>query len=248
MGCVLMTTLVHDADAKLAQWGYTYASFEECVAAYQRNHAPHLDDLCRAVHSRPLRVDGDIGPATAHLMNTRFCNVPDVMPNATVEQANWPTACRNDITVSWGFDQLPGLTEAETDLIFERMKEKFESRFEMTIKLQKDDYPKTRIYMAVKALPGPTLAWSYLATSNCADRLKQAIDNTIRWSFKLADGTVPHEDGHAFGMVHTPQDPKSLMYPSMNGQTDLNKTDIEQMIRLGYKRRTSSPDTGWGMW
>jgi len=243
-----MNTLVHNVDAKLAKWGYYHQYQNVRVAAYQENHAPYLDKLCHDIHGRALRVDGDIGPATAHVMNTRFCDVADVMPNATVEQANWPTACRNDITVSWGFDAAPGLTETETIGLWGAVKEEYERLFEMGITLKKGDYPDTRVYAALKALPGPTLAWSYLATSSCADRLQQAYDNTIRWSVKLATGTWKHECGHAFGMRHTPNDPKSLMYPSMNGQTGLNDTDIEQMIRLGYKRRTSSPDTGWGMW
>jgi len=243
-----MNTLVHDVDAKLAQWGYTYASFGECVAAFQRNHAPHLDDLCHRIHGRDLNIDGIIGPATAFVMNTRFCDAPDVMPDATVEEANWPTACRNDITVSWDFSEAPGLTEVETTAIWESVKEEYERLFEMGIVLEKVKFPKTRIYAMLGQLFGPTLAWSYLATSDCDDRLKQMYDNTIRWSVKLATGTWKHECGHAFGMRHTPNDPKSLMYPSMNGQTGLNDTDIEQMIRLGYKRRTSPPDTGWGMW
>ncbi len=244
-----MSGLVPDADVKLAKWGYDAdgRSLLEMGALFQENHKPHLEDLCHGIHGRALKIDGDIGPATAHVMNTRFCSCPDTMPNAAAEEANWPTSCRDDLRFSWNFDRMPGLTEAETDGMWQGTKDEYERLFEIGIRLAKDEYPNTELYASLKQLFGPTLAWSELARNRCGIRLEEAYDNTIQWSVKLAEGTNKHEVGHFFGMMHTPNDPRSLMYPSMNGQTGLNATDIAQMIRLGYKRRTSPPDTGWGM-
>ena len=244
-------TLVHDAQGKLLKWGYLPVddtlTTEEACALYQANHAAVLHDDCVKIHGRGLHVDGDIGPATAAVMNTRFCNCPDIMPGAVVAEANWPKPCRDNITIGWNFDAAPGLTAEETSAVWGSVKEEYERLFEMGVILAKGDYPQTRIYAALKALPGSTLAWSYLAQNNCSARLQQAYYSTIRWSFNLATGTWKHECGHAFGMNHTPGDRNSLMYPSMNGQTELNGTDIAQMIRLGYARRTTPQDPGWGM-
>ena len=242
-----MNTLVHDVEAKLTKWGYGDRPLDEAILLYQVNHAAQLQDLCRAIHRRNAIPDGDLGPATALLMNTRFCDCSDIRPGAAVAEANWPTACRNDITISWNFVRLPGLSEIETTKIWQEVKEEYERLFEMGIILRPEHYPDTQIHAGLKALPGPTLAWSYLATSNCGDRLQQAYDDTIKWSFALGLGTVGHEIGHAFGLEHTPNDPDSLMYPSMRGQTTLNKTDIKQMVQKGYVRRTEPLDPTWGM-
>ena len=242
-----MNTLVADIKAKLEKWGYGGRPLEESIALYQANHSPAMQDLCATYHGRSMLVDGDVGPATAQLMNTRFCDCLDIMPGAAIQEANWPTACRGDITVSWNWDSIPGLTPEEVSRVWPGVKDEYEKYFELAIVLNKSDYPRTRIYAAMKALPGSTLAWSYLATGSCASRLEQAYDSTIRWSWNLAIGTWRHEVGHALGMNHTPGDEESIMFPSMRGQTVLNSTDIAQMVRLGYKRRTTPVDPDWGM-
>jgi len=214
------------------------------------------DDLSSQYHGRLVArtkagadIGGDVGPATAQLLNGRYCDVPDVMLNAAIAEVNWPESCRNDITLSWNFKNAPGLTEAEQNAVWKSVKDEYERLFQMQFVLRAaDGYGSSRINAKLLSLPGSVLAWSYLATSNCADRLQQAYDNTIRWSLNLAIGTWKHEVGHAMGMQHTPSDPRSLMNPSMNGQTGLNATDIAQMLRIGYKRRTSPPpEDDWSM-
>jgi len=67
--------------------------------------------------------------------------------------------------------------------------------------------------------------------------------------FSRLRGTwTAHEIDHELGTNHAPNDPQPLMYPFMNGQAGLNETDITQMLRIGYKRRTSPPPADdWSM-
>lgn len=41
---------------------------------------------------------------------------------------------------------------------------------------------ETRIWARLKALPGGTLAWSFLSNGSCSQRAEQAYDNTVTWS------------------------------------------------------------------
>jgi len=213
------------------------------LATYQRFHSAPLDDLCQRIHGRKLRANGEIGPATLVVMNERTCDVPDRLPaqDGSTDYARWPDSCKDNITISWNFDKEPGLTEEQTQQVWESVPKEFNRLFQMKVELRKDQYPATRIAAISKSLPGSTLAWSYLADDNCASNLRQAYDNTTTWSVQLATGTRKHECGHAFGLNHTPNDPDSLMYPSMRGQTKLNKTDVAQMLRIGYKLREDAP-------
>ena len=222
----------------LQEWGYLDKAKgieQDAVVLFQENYINILNPLCNHIHGRQCISDGQIGPATALLINTRFCNVTDFANNE--EEARWPDDCVNEINVSWNFDQMPGLTKEQT-LEAWRSLSQYEQLFNMKIPLQPNLYPNTRIYSALRPLPGSTLAWSNLATNSCAFRAQQAYDSSISWSLKMAIGTIRHEVGHALGMNHTPNDQNSIMFPSMRGQTELNETDINQMIRLGYKKRT----------
>ena len=255
MGAELVGGMIELVD-RLTRWGYLRSgvALADAIRWYQENHAPALDELATVYHGRyavrarsAADLDGDIGPATAQVMNSRYCDTPDILPGSAIEEANWPTSCRQEITVSWNFKAAPGLTEAETTAVWQAVKEEYERLFDLTMILRgADGYGTSRINAQLLALPGSTLAWSYLANNNCGARLQQSYDTTIRWSMGLAIGTWKHEIGHALGMNHTPNDRNSLMYPSMNGQSGLNQTDIAQMQRLGYARRTKPPDPDWG--
>lgn len=132
---------------------------------------------------------------------------------------------------------MPGATEKETDETWESLYT-YNELFNMEIILKNEDYPNTRIYAALKRLPGSTLAWSFLANNNCSFKAQQAYDSLVSWASKILRwGTVRHEVGHALGLIHTPNDPESVMYPQMRGQWELNETDIQQMLGLGYRRR-----------
>lgn len=226
-------------ELRLADWGYLEraADLPSAVALWQSTYQVELDQHSFELHHREGHPDGEIGPASARIFNGRFCNVPDFRG---AEEARWPDTCAGDITVSWNFEQLPGASAADTREAWDWCVNMYNRLFEVQQKIDRAKFPNTRIWATLKPLPGGTLAWSFLPTGNCAFRCEQAYDSTQNWSSQvLRRGTVSHEVGHAMGMEHTPNDPRSLMYPSMNGQSELNQTDINQMLRLGYKRRTT---------
>ena len=226
---------------KMEAWGYRAKAgglLADAVCLYQSRYKAELDDRCLQLYGEPSKADGVIGPATAAVINSRFCMVPDF---ANREEARWPDSCSKDITVSWNFDNMPGASKAETDAAWESLST-YTELFNLRIVLAKGRYPQTRIHASLKRLPGSTLAWSFLPNNNCSSRLEQAYDSTVSWSKEsLRVGTIRHEVGHALGMNHTPSDRNSVMYPSMNGQFELNETDIRNMLGLGYKRRTGPP-------
>ena len=91
-----------------------------------------------------------------------------VMEHAGLQEANWPTACRMEITVAYKIDQLPrdlwqrslaralGLWEAAIGV-----------RFKVLAAFTK----QARIWITDGPLPGGTLAWSFLATNDCDGNL-----------------------------------------------------------------------------
>jgi len=223
---------------RMEDWGYRDRAgglLEDAITIYQSVYSVEIDAHCRQIHGQPLNVDGKIGPATARVINGRFCNVSDF---EATEEARWPDECVNLITVAWNFDALPGATKEETVEAWDFLAQ-YERLFEMRCPRRPDLYGSARVNAKLQRLPGPTLANSNLANNSCGYRVSQNYDSTISWkSKKLRDGVIGHEFGHAVGMRHTPQDRNSLLYPSANGQVLLNDTDIAQLIRLGYKRRT----------
>jgi len=234
---------------KLNRWGYKANTLQESIALYQANHAANLNELTQIYHGRAAVIDGDLGLATAQLVNTRFCDVPDIMPGAqaAVSEANWPDSCRQDISVAYNFTSMPGLSQQQTRDVWLAALKMWNDRIDLLLHLVQT-YGLARINAKLEAMLGSILAWSYLAQNNCSAKLQQAYNRSTVWTIKLAPPTIGHEVGHALGLDHTPGDPNSLMYPSMRGQQLPNETDLRQMVTKGYKRRTSPPpDDDWSM-
>lgn len=232
-----------EAAENLVTWGYldrVDGDFEKALASYQHAYRAEIGLLSLHFHRREAVADGQLGPATSSAMLARFCDVPD---GPLVEGARWPDQCKDNITVSWNFERLPGASRDETRAAWDSLVQ-YESLFLLNFDFVPDQYPGTRIHASLKPLPGGTLAWSFLPNGRCSFRAEQAYDSTVQWtSERLRVGTIRHEVGHALGMQHSPQDPNAVMYPSMRGQFELNNTDIGQMLLLGYRRR-SNPNGG----
>ncbi len=59
----------------------TTAAVERAIASYQDFMVENLDPLALLHHSRPLRCDGYVGPATRQLMEQDRCGCPDYGPD-----------------------------------------------------------------------------------------------------------------------------------------------------------------------
>lgn len=222
------------------------------VHSYQKFFKADLDQLTmRAVefggHRRESIPDGDVGPSTVDLLKLPRCGVADFLPaTESPLEANWPTACRNEITTSYApnMAQQIGVPVATLEALWKEADANWEREFELQMPLRLGDYPNTRIFAFAANLQGSVLADQYLATGNCGFRSQGRVD--VRdWTSQLLVTTLSHEHGHALGLNHL-NNSLALMYPSIHAASLARRgapheSDIAAMVALGYRRRTSPP-------
>lgn len=207
---------------------------KEAAKSYQEFFSHDLNSLCKQIHNRLCNPDGDIGPATEKLMSIPRCGMPDF---ANHEEARWPDQCKDKLTISYFFDVINADLSARC---WAHMIKSWSDAIEMGFELKPQFSQNTHIWATDGALPGSTLAWSMFAQGTCSQRAEQRYDTTQRWDFNLLAGTMVHEVGHALGMGHL-NTRSAIMYPSIVGHIVPQKPDLDYMVRLGYKRRTSPP-------
>lgn len=206
------------------------------VASFQEFFQEELDDRAKVFHGRSIKVDNEWGPVTAGLAVTpRACGCPDRLVS---EPARWPDACAGEITTNYRMS-LTGVSDEEIEARWLAMLKSWNDLLEINLVL--DRRPNPRIFATGGPLPGSTLAWSHLATNDCAARLEQRYDTTQRWNGQLLQAVAAHEVGHALGSGHL-GDRSALMYPYVNASNYTPKpADVKAMLRLGYKERTTPP-------
>lgn len=204
----------------------------EAAQSYQTYFVEILDSLTQQIHGRDPVLDGEIGPATSKLLEMPRCGVPEFGNRA---EANWPTDCRNEITVSYDFDSINATVASAA---WPQALKAWVDRIELMFDLKTQFSQSTRIWATDGPLPGSTLAWSMLATSSCNARLEQRYDTTINWSVTYLSSTIVHEVGHALGLNHI-NNRNAIMYPSISNITVPGEPDVAAMVQLGYKRRTT---------
>lgn len=210
----------------------------QAIRSYQEYFADVLDPVARLHHQRQLVTDGDVGPATEWLISRKRCGCPDFLA-AGAEEANWPDACRHEITVSYDFDQI-NLDAPTTRQAWQLALASWEAVIAIKFAIQSAFNQTSRIWATDGPLPGSTLAWSELARSSCTARLEQRYDTLVTWNLKFLQSTICHEVGHALGLNHL-RTRQSIMYPSITDVVVPQEPDIQAMVQLGYARQTIPP-------
>ncbi|QDV86942.1 matrixin family metalloprotease [Planctomycetes bacterium TBK1r] len=227
----------------------TSKEFATAVRSYQDFLRPTLDELTLQEHGRLAVADGDIGPATERLFAMPRCGFPDFeVPGAAMsakQEANWPTACRRNIKFGLAFDKAPGMTSDDTLKAFIGAINNWNYALSDLTAVVQRGRTGAHIWAGLGRLGGSTLAWSYLAQSNCRAVLEQRYDNDRTWSLNFLSTVASHEIGHALGLPHN-RDGSALMYPSIHSKSlgrrgYPNNTDLGQARGLGYSLSGSAP-------
>lgn len=195
----------------------TDQELENAVKKFQENYGAVYIEAGEIINGRSAVVDGKVGPITNKLLGLdRTCGVPDIRRAADgteIAEARWPNDCSQELTFSYEFSKAPGLTVEET---------------------------RHGIGMALAewnvAFSSPQNGQWYEEYLAEVRRVLTNVPTQRLSSYLLWVGTVKHEVGHALGLDHTPNDPNSVMYPSMRGQWLLNATDLSNLSRVGYKK------------
>lgn len=154
-----------------------------------------------------LRDDGIIGPVTSSLLCEPRCGVPDF---AGPETAQWPRSCMT-VPVSYDFDRINSVIAEQA---WKLATDKWTEVCGVVLELVDDN---GKIWATDGPLPGPTLAWSFLANDSCNARLEQRYDTTISYTVEFLLKIIFHELGHALGLGHT-NNRADIMFPSIGSQ------------------------------
>ena len=221
-----MTDIPEVSRNRLLELGYlvtTYSSSSEWELAYkaavdrfQRNHGQLFTGAVEGHHGRAATFDGTWGDVSEKLLHMpRDCSCPDIARYANgteIAEARWPPSCALELQFSANFIDrgMPGLTSAETRNCILVSLAQLNTMFDLE--------------------PDGTIQEVVLREFV---RLGGDLDVDI---YVLAVGTITHEIMHAMGGNHTPNDPDSVLYPSMRGQYILNHTDVRTFEKLDYSK------------
>src|SRR3990167_879218 len=192
--------------------------------------------------NRHANVDGDVGPNTIEVLTLPRCGVPDYRHPNAVQEANWPTQCRNEITTSYSMT-LKGLTAEQISVgrlvAIKNINEALEVKLTLNIEL----YPNTLLWTVPEPMQGGILAYHYFPPNNCSGRAKGAFNSNVTWSESLYPATDTHEMLHGIGCNHVNNN-QATMYPSITPTSQarkgaLHSSDIAEAEKNGYKKRTT---------
>jgi hypothetical protein len=175
-------------------------------------------------------------------IHSRHCMVPD---NLGMEEANWPTTCRQDLGLYWdwaGFRaSTVGFSEQEAKDIVDEALNHWNSKVGLRL-YRSTDFPSAVCSVKWVGLGGSTLAWSNFPDNSCEDDKRQRYDANRRWSKHQLYQTIIHECGHLVGLPH--RRGNFVMNPtiitSLNGLTD---RDVRDAMALGYGDPFDLPPT-----
>jgi len=173
-------------------------------------------------------------------IHSRQCMVPD---NLGMEEANWPTTCRQDLGMFWdwgGFRaNTVGFSEQRAKEIVDEALDHWNSKVGLRL-YRSTDFATAVCSVKWVGLGGSTLAWSNFPDNSCEDNKRQRYDNNRRWSEHQFYQTIIHECGHLVGLSH--RRGNFVMNPtiitSLDGLTD---RDVRDALDLGYDEPITVP-------
>lgn len=180
-----------------------------------------------------LKPDGVVGPITSTIMAERRCGVPDFAGGP--EKAQWPRSCM-EVPVAYDFDRIDANIASESwQLALDKWNEVCGITLELVQGLRNG-----KIWATDGALPGSTLAWSFLANDSCGSRLEQRYDTTISYTVEFLTKIIFHEVGHALGLQHSNRR-ADIMFPSI-GPAPWSSYPSENDVRRVVDRYGEAPE------
>ncbi len=182
---------------------------EDAIASYQDFHSHLGDELCLKHHRRPLRCDGELGPATRELFDRPRCECPDYGPDVqpATGDGNWK-GCHdfaNFHAVKFYVDtrNLPGFLEPHIEEILANAIAAYDAIGLRWIRT----YDKAEANTVVSWEVGR--GWIGLAIvgqgQKCNDRIWCKFSQSYKPGniVRMYSGLVCHEWGHNAGLQHT---------------------------------------------
>jgi len=234
--------------------GLDAGAHQEALARWQSWNLRWLDRIKQRISARSINVDGVNGEAGDELFTEPRCGEPDILPATVPAQSNWPTECRNNITISYHQSLRAGhggMSASQVNEAIEVAHANIQSVIEMKWVRDDNAYPNTRVFVFGVNLGGSVLADQYLATNNCGYRSQGRRGTNRNLNGPYFSAIEGHELLHALGLEHlngrNPDGTLPLMSPyihdlSISTSGKLTKIDIDLAVRRGYKLRTVDPD------
>ncbi len=219
-----------DGEGFLLSPGPTYDQVAELPAKEQTVE----DAVASWQRFRPeLKEDGVFGEVSHFRSQEEIgcrCGCPDLMRRPGANLPRWGDPCFKGITTAFdpkgmNYD-FGGKTPIEVWL--EALGVINAACGATLLLVQFDDDPMISAIMG--RMGGGTLAWSYLVTSGCSDRIRQEYNQAKTWGYHDGLWVDVHELGHALGIGHTSVKGQVMNPYYSRSVSRLGKWDLDQYI------------------
>ncbi len=208
--------------------------FDDAVASWQRFRPWLKED----------GVFGEVSHFTSQQEIGNRCGCPDRMRRPGRSLPRWGDPCFKGITTAFDLKGMKydfgGKTPIEVWL--EALGVINAACGATLLLVQSDDDPMISATMG--RMGGGTLAWSYLVTSGCSDRIRQEYNQAKTWGYHDGLWVDVHELGHALGIGHTSVKGQVMNPYYSRSVSRLGNWDLDQYIsRYGKPADVPEPPT-----